>query len=90
MTTLDEKLDIKMALRVFQKIIDHGKRSEAGYTLNGLTAISDIDGYNVSLTDEYVTLHILFHSRYTLDFSRRKDLIVFLDRLHTLDRQTFN
>ncbi len=83
---MTDKLNIKQALRVFQKILDHGQRRDAERMLHGLYASSDLDGYTLMIRDEAVTLQIFFHNRHKLSFKRRPELDQFMKRLAEADR----
>lgn len=83
---MEQKLDIKQALNVFQKVMDHGQRVDDEYRLNGLFASTDFDGYTVFLRDDAVTLTLFFHNKYTFDFKRAADLDTFMQRLRDVER----
>ena len=81
-----EKLDIKVALSVFDKVISKGERKEDGFFLDGLYAIPSFDGYTVILSDGKVSLSIQFHNKFDLAYDSKKALSEFLLKLDRLDR----
>jgi len=86
---MQEKIDVRQALRVFQRIIDEGERVAGAYQLNGIKASLDQDGYTVTMKDDKITLHIFFHSQYSLICENRKDLEQFNKRLSALDTSEY-
>lgn len=79
-----EKLDSRTALMAFQIITDNGEKADEGYTLDGLTATSAIDGYTVHLSDGKVTAHVMFHQSIAIDAPDAKAERNFLKRLENL------
>lgn len=61
------KIDVPLALRAYQLIVDHGARNGDVYSFEGLRAGSDFDGYTVFITDEATTVRLMFHSKFALD-----------------------
>ncbi len=85
---MEEHFDIGLALRVFDKIISHGVKTEDRYVYQNVTAWNDVDGYTVQLSDEQVTLSIYFHNRYEFDYESSKQLGIFLNKLKSIDIST--
>ena len=83
---MEGKVDVKQALRVYQIIVDQGERLEEGYRYRGLTALSDFDGYNITIKNDYVSLTILFHNKIDFKFSNKRERIVFLETLDQIDK----
>ena len=83
---MNEKVNIKSALRVFNTIITNGRHSGDEYVLNGLTAHTDFDGYTVTIRNDYVRLDILFHNKISFTYSNTKEKTLFLEKIHTMDR----
>ena len=77
---MDEQISIRKALRVFHKILSEGERAGDHYHLNGLTAYSDFDGYTATLCNDYVSLSIYFHNKFSFTFSNRKERSLFLKK----------
>ncbi len=81
---MDKHLDIKMALRVFHKVLEKGEKKEDGYHYDGLTASESFDGYTLTLKDRDVTLLIFFHNEFDLQFKHEgenEDFIRLLERI---------
>ena len=79
-----EKLDSRTALMAFQIITDKGEKAAEGYSLDGLTATSDIDGYTVQLSDGTVTVHVMFHHSIAFDTPSNRATGHFLSRVDKL------
>ena len=82
----EQKIDVKLALRVFDKITQHGEKSEQGWRYRGLTASTDFDGYTVFLSSPKVELTIFFHNKFTVDYRNPMDLEEFIELLEKIDR----
>lgn len=63
----DGKIEVDLALRAYQTVVDRGERQGDGYEFEGLTASTDFDGYTVQLTDGTTTLRIFFHNRFSVE-----------------------
>ena len=83
---MQEKIDVRQALRVFQYVTDTGTQCPGGYRLDGVTAREEQDGYTVALDDGRVTLRIGFHHSCSVDCNNRNDFNEFLAHLDKLDR----
>ncbi len=77
----ERKVDVRLALRAYQAVVDRGQRDDDGYRLGDLRVQADFDGYTVSLSDGRVTARVLFHSRVDVDAPSGKALEAFVDRL---------
>jgi hypothetical protein len=77
----DRKLDLALALRAYQKIVDLGRRDGEVCEFGGLTAVTDFDGYTVSISDGIITLRVLFHSRFVFEPQEGRAIDQFLIRL---------
>lgn len=82
---MEEKVNIKQALRVYQKIATQGSRHEDGFKWQGLHASSDFDGYTVYLSDGTTSLTLYFHNKFSLDSPGTKATATFLQRLARID-----
>ncbi|MFV8782398.1 DUF3081 family protein [Microbulbifer sp. SA54] len=82
----EQKIDIKQALRVFDKITQHGEKTENGWQYRGLTASTDFDGYTIFLRSAKVELTIFFHNKFTIDCRSSLDLDEFIDLLGKVER----
>ncbi len=89
----DSRINIKQALRVFNKVINHGTKhpGEMGdeFMLSGLKAWSDLDGYTLMLEDKDARLTVYFHNKYDVSFSNAFSLDQFLNHLKTIDHTEF-
>ena len=79
-------INIKQALRVFEKITDQGQCVDGEYHYRGLIASSGYDGYTITLRNDYVTLDIFFHNKFHFEFLNKKERDGFLEKLALLDK----
>ncbi|MDA0273506.1 MAG: DUF3081 family protein [Proteobacteria bacterium] len=79
-----EKINIKMALRAFNRIRLEGIERSGEHHLNGVSAGSGFDGYTITLHDDYVTLRIFFHNKFKLDFVNKRHLKTFIERIEII------
>ncbi|GLX85560.1 hypothetical protein tloyanaT_18120 [Thalassotalea loyana] len=73
-TKLEEK---RHFLEIFNLITSKGTKSSRGYELDGITAWHDFDGYTCWLSYKDVTITILFHGKYKLDFDKEETFDLF-------------
>ena len=86
MVAIESKIDVKKALRVFEKVVSQGKRYGDEYQLNGISALSDFDGYTIVLRTASASLTIQFHSKFSFEYSNLREMQLFLEKLESLDR----
>lgn len=82
----EHKIDVKQALRVFDKATREGVKEGDGWHYRGLTVSTDFDGYTVFINSAKVQLTVFFHNKYTVDYKNAHDLQEFVDLLKKLDR----
>ncbi|MBY6189140.1 DUF3081 family protein [Microbulbifer agarilyticus] len=82
---LEQKIDVKQALRVFNRVTKEGKKIDDGWQFHGLTASTDFDGYTVFLRTNRVELTIFFHNKFKVECSNALDLDDFVELLKKLD-----
>ncbi|TQV78925.1 DUF3081 domain-containing protein [Exilibacterium tricleocarpae] len=82
---MEEKINVKQALRVYQTITSKGIRQDDKFVLDGLSASSDFDGYTVCISNGTVSLTILFHNKFILDCPNAKAGNAFLKQLSRID-----
>lgn len=80
-------IDVKKALRVYQKITSSGVQKEGAYVLDGLKAAQSFDGYTASIFNERVRLDLLFHNKFTFTFDNKKERSDFLEKLEKIDKR---
>jgi hypothetical protein len=79
------ELDSKLLLRVFDKIRQHGDHMGEAYTLQGVKAYTDFDGYTVYLEDALVKLSFGFHNQYHFDYESSSHYEAFEKKLKSID-----
>ena len=84
---MSEKVNIRQALRVFEVIRSQGKKDGETFVLNGMKAITSIDGYTVTLHNDYVCLDIFFHNKFSFTYTNQKEKDLFLEKIHRLDNR---
>lgn len=77
-------IETKFLLSVFEKIRQHGQRTEFAYLLEGVKAYTDHDGYTVFLEDAQVKMSIGFHNQYFLDYDKAEHKDAFTRKLETI------
>ncbi|MCT7655396.1 DUF3081 domain-containing protein [Oceanimonas sp. NS1] len=65
---MQNELDNRVILEVFDKIRRFGEPYEDGHMLEGIVATSDFDGYSVVLSGSGVTLQLNFHQSYHFEY----------------------
>lgn len=84
---MDHSLNIKLAMRVFNKIQNKGQKTHDGYRYEGFEAISSYDGYTIELKNQEVDLFIGFHSSYHINFKTMSDVEKFMHQLEQIDNE---
>lgn len=84
---MDDRLDIRMALRVFEKVRQNGEPQEYEHFWQGIHAGSDFEGYTLTLRDQHVTLTLLFHNKYAFDYQHAHQLEAFIEKIRKIDAQ---
>ncbi|WP_078083743.1 DUF3081 family protein [Microbulbifer mangrovi] len=82
----EHKIDVKQALRVFDKITKLGEKTEDGWRYRGLTASTDFDGYTIFLRSQKVELTIFFHNKFSVSCRFPMDLEEFIEMMDKIDR----
>lgn len=82
---MEEKVNVKQALRVYETIVTKGVKNGDQHCFNGLCASSDFDGYTITICNEAVSLTIQFHNKFTMDFPNSKAKAAFLQQLDEMD-----
>jgi hypothetical protein len=83
---MQNEIDSKFLLRVFDKIRNHGEKNEEGHFLSGVTAFSDFDGYTIFLQDAKVKMSFGFHNTYHFDYGSSQDFADFEKKLKNIDK----
>jgi len=83
---VDDKIHVKEALAVFGKITSLGTKTADGYVFNGLTAKSDFDGYTIVLCNDYVSLTVFFHNKFTFEYTSQIERDRFLEKMAAIKK----
>ncbi len=90
MNSEETSVDVRQALRVFDKIQRYGQQRENEKQLFGVFASTGFDGYTVTLRDANVELNVLFHNKFNIEFKNRHFLKEFLAALSRIDHAQFD
>lgn len=77
-------LDSKFLLKVFEKIRLSGKKEGDCYTLDGVKAYTDFDGYTLFIEDALVKLSFGFHNQYHFDYQSNSHFEAFEKKLKAI------
>ena len=84
-TTPETRITADLALRVYQKIVDQAGSPGQAPPLRGVSALTDPDGYGVTLTDGAVSVRVLFHNKVAIQTPSSRALTRFRKRLIEID-----
>jgi hypothetical protein len=85
---MQNEVDSKFILSVFDIIRRKGVQQENGNRLLGVTVYSDFDGYNLYLEDNQVKLHVGFHNQYHFTYSKQEHFEQFMKTLKRIERES--
>ncbi|MDB1125000.1 DUF3081 domain-containing protein [Vibrio algarum] len=71
-------------LLVFNLIVTKGNPKEGVYALSDITAWQDFDGYTCWLAYKDLTITLLFHGSYDVDYLEENTLEVFFNKIENL------
>lgn len=83
---MQNEVDAKFLLRVFDKITKFGEKRDSAYFLDGVQGFSDFDGYTIYLQDAKVKLSFGFHNTYHFDYDNQSDFNDFEKKLKNIDK----
>lgn len=78
------KMKKRHLLQVFELITSKGVKSEGSYQYEGITASHDFDGYTCWLGFKDLTVTLLFHGAYDLDYQSDETLKIFFKKVENL------
>ncbi|WNZ54848.1 DUF3081 family protein [Microbulbifer sp. EKSA008] len=81
----EQKIDVKQALRVFDRATKEGRKEGNEWHYQGLAVSTDFDGYTVFINSPKVKLTIFFHNKFSVDSTSSKELEEFIRLLKKLD-----
>lgn len=71
-------------LQAFNLVLVKGDKVDSCYEYQGVKAWHDFDGYTCFLSYKDLTLTLLFHGRYTVDFQQQETLSDFVSKVNKL------
>ena len=78
---MENQIDIKRCLKVFNMVRTLGKKDSSVYSYNGFKAWTDFDGYTCYLQYGNATLTLHFHSKYHFEYPSHHDYELFVRKL---------
>ncbi|QYJ84745.1 DUF3081 domain-containing protein [Shewanella mesophila] len=78
------EINLTRVLYAYGAITSKGSKGNNTYVYQGVTAWSDFDGYTCYIQFNKVTLTLLFHGKYLLDYPSQSELSLFLKKLNKL------
>lgn len=81
---MKNELDSKFLLNVFEKIRQNGKNVDGQYSLEGVIAFTDFDGYTLFIEDALVKLSFGFHNQYHFDYESNSHYEAFEKKLKNI------
>ncbi len=83
---MQEKVNVRQALRVFNTIYEQGNKIDDVFVMDGIRASTGFDGYTVTLFNDFVQLDIFFHNKFSLTYSNKKERDQFMEKLEKIDQ----
>ena len=84
---MKNEIDSKFLLTAFDKIRQCGDNDNSRYTLDGVIAYTDFDGYTVYLEDALVKLSFGFHNQYHFDYESSSHFEAFEKKLQHIVKE---
>ena len=84
---MENELESKFLLQVFDKIRQSGEKKDDKYLLNGIVAFTDHDGYTLFIEDAKVKLQFGFPNQYRFDYPSQDAHDQFEKKLKEIDKQ---
>jgi hypothetical protein len=81
---MKNELDSRFLLAVFEKIRLNGKNENGQYSLEGVKAFTDFDGYTLFIEDALVKLSFGFHNQYHFDYESSSHYEAFEKKLKNI------
>ncbi|MEL0630075.1 DUF3081 family protein [Psychromonas aquatilis] len=78
------KMKKRHLLQVFELITRKGDKFDSVYTYNDISASQDLDGYTCWLSFKDLTVTLLFHGAYDLDYQSDETLKIFFKKIANL------
>lgn len=85
---MKNELDNKQVLAAYERIIQRGEETDEGKFYQGITALSDVDGYTIYLQGSGAELRFGFHNTYHIDYEHEKLRDDFLKKLQNIANES--
>ena len=83
---INNTLKVRDLLQIFDLIASKGIKSDGVYQFEGIRAWHDFDGYTCWLAYKDVTITLLFHGKFSVDYEDENTLAEFYKSAHALIR----
>lgn len=77
-------LALKDLLQIFNLVTTDGEKVNESYEFQGVKAWHDFDGYTCFLEYKDLTLTLLFHGRYNVDFQQQETFDNFVTKINKM------
>jgi hypothetical protein len=81
---MHNSINIPHFLQLVAKITQYGEKTPEGYRYENFTVYDEMDGYQVTITNGFVTLTIFFHQKYDIDYPDERSLEQFQKQAEAL------
>ncbi|QBY04808.1 DUF3081 domain-containing protein [Thalassotalea sp. HSM 43] len=81
---MENLIDNKLALTAFERITRLGEKTDTGYQFQGVSAWQDYDGYTCFLGYNDVTMTLMFHGKYDIEYSTSDSLKQFMKKINLI------
>jgi hypothetical protein len=71
-------------LQIFDLISTKGVKSEGSYEFLGIKALHDFDGYTCWITYKDLTITLLFHGKFSVEYKHEDTFNEFNNKMNTL------
>lgn len=71
-------------LQVFDLISTKGVKSDGSYEFSGIKALHDFDGYTCWITYKDLTITLLFHGKFSVEYKHEDTFSEFNNKMNTL------
>ncbi len=84
---LSSKVEVRLVLRAVAHILGKGKQSASGTTYRGINVVSDYDGYNIVVSNQYASITVMFHNTFSTEYRSSALFSDFYEQLKAIARE---
>ena len=86
--SLKDKIDVRLVLRAVSRILEKGKQIDQGALYQGLTVLSDFDGYNITVSTKDASITVMFHNTFETQYRSAVQMTELYDQLKAIARES--